>query len=97
MTQSEINDIQYLKINVDYNNDYTLYKDKKILNLGYSENYELINETGKIIEIENYLFTYDIPSPSIKPYSFILLFDSLTIVGIHKNIDNKTRLKVGIL
>ena len=47
MTQSEINDIQYLKINVDYNNDYTLYKDKKILNLGYSENYELIKKLEK--------------------------------------------------
>ena len=89
-----INFIDYLDYDLNYIKGYSQYKDVNILNLGYPKGLKLVAESGKIELIEDFEFYHDINTNPGSSGSPIILFNTLKVIGIHKNEDNEKKLNV---
>ena len=89
-----INFIDYLDYDLNYIKGYSQYKDVNILNLGYPKGLKLVAESGKIEQIEDFEFYHDINTNPGSSGSPIILFNTLKVIGIHKNEDNEKKLNV---
>ena len=85
INSSELNDIIYLKYDINYKeNGYFQYINNDILSIGYPNIYELSSGSGKIKEINDYEFYYNIPtkqcSSGLKKTKIQLLFYMVLIM-----------------
>ena len=95
--QNEINNIQYLSIDLNYSKGYQFYKDKEVFTAGYPKGEKLAAGNGKIKGILNeYEFYHNIPTERGSSGSPIILFNTLTVIGIHKEAAMNMDLNIGI-
>ena len=96
INENELNDIIYLKYDSNYKeNGYSHYINNDILNIGYPNIDGLSSGTGKLKEINDYEFYHNIPIKQGSSGSPIILYNLLTVIGIHKQADKTQNLNVG--
>lgn len=90
---NEIRNIQYLFIDLNYLRGYHLYKNNEVFTASYPKGKKLATRIGIIKGIikNGYEFYHNIPTEIGSSGSPIILFNTLTVIGIHKeaDIDNK--------
>ena len=92
----EINNIQTLYYDLNYTRGYQIYMNNYVLGIGYPFADEISIGSGKIKEIINdYEFYHNIPTDIGSSGSPLILFNSLTVIGIHKQADKSKKLNVG--
>jgi len=91
-----IEDIGFLDYDSNYDKGYQQYEDINIFNLGYPDGNELSTASGKINRIDHNDFYHTIDTKAGSSGSPILLFNTLKVIGIHKEADTKKKLNVGI-
>jgi surface protein len=93
---NEIDKIQYLFFDLNYSIGYNDYKDNEVLTAGYPKGKKLAAGAGIIKEIMNeYEFYHNIPTEQGSSGSPIILFNTLKVIGIHKQADVEEMLNVG--
>ena len=83
---NEIEDIQYLDYDLNYERGYEQYLNNEVFSVGYPSS-NLSAGSGKIIKINDYEFCHNIPPEQGSSGSPIILFNSL-VIGIHKEADH---------
>ena len=90
-----VNYIDYLDYDLNYIKGYTQYKNINIFNLGYPKGLNSVAESGKIEKIIENEFYHDINTEKGSSGSPIILFNTLKVIGIHKQADIEKKLNVG--
>ena len=93
--ENEINNITYLNIDLNYKRGYNQYLNVEVLALGYPNGNELSSGSGKIKGVGEYEFYHNIPTDTGSSGSPIILFSTLTVIGIHKAADHGKKLNLG--
>ena len=93
--QNEIKDIQYLKFDLNYINGYSQYNNCDVLTLGYPKMI-LSTGSGKVIEIKDFEFLHTIPSGYGSGGTPIILFNSLSVIGVHVGYHSKKKYRIGV-
>ena len=96
LKNNEIDKIEYLFFDLNYSIGYNYYNEKDILSAWYPKGKKLAAGSGIIKEIINeYEFYHNIPTEHGLSGSPIILLNSLTVIGIHKQADIEKNLNVG--
>ena len=90
-----INDIGYLDYDLNYIKGYSQYIDNDIFLFGYQNGLNSSAESGTIKKINNFEFFHDINTDFGSSGSPIILFNTLKVIGIHKQGDLDENLNVG--
>ena len=93
--ENEINNITYLNYDLNYERGYNQYLNAEVLSLGYPNGKDLSTGSGKIKGIGEFEFYHNIPTENGSSGSPIILFSSLTVIGIHKAANYQRRLNKG--
>ena len=97
LKEKEINEIDYLFFDLDYVKGYKLYTNNEALSLGYPKGEKLASGSGLIKEIvDEYDFYHNIPTSWGSSGSPIIQFNTLLVIGIHKEAEIEEQLNVGI-
>ena len=97
LKEKEINEIDYLFFDLDYVKGYKLYINNEALSLGYPKGEKLASGSGLIKEIvDEYDFYHNIPTSWGSSGSPIIQFNTLLVIGIHKEAERQEQLNVGI-
>ena len=81
---NEIKDIQFLNCDLNYLNGYNQYINTDIFTIGYPGGIDIAVGSGTIKKIEEYKIYHDIPTEGGSSGSPIILFNILTVIGIHR-------------
>ena len=93
---NEIDKIEYLFFDLNYSIGYNYYKENEVLTAGYPKGKKLATGAGIIKEVINeYEFFHNIPTELGSSGSPVILFNTLKVIGIHKQSDIKKKLNVG--
>ena len=97
---NEIKDIVFLDYDLNYlkENGYFQYINSNVISLGYPNIYELSCGSGRIKEIDeidNYEFYHNIPTKEGSSGSPIILYNLLTVIGVHKSAEKIKNLNLG--
>lgn len=92
--QNEIKDIQYLKFDLNYISGYSQYNNCDVLTLGYPKMI-LSTGSGKVIKIKDFEFLHTIPSGNGSGGSPIILFNSLSVIGVHIGYHSEKKYRIG--
>jgi len=96
LKNNEIDKIEYLFFDLNYSIGYNYYNEKEVLLAGYPKGKKLASGSGIIKEIiDEYEFYHEIPTEHGSSGSPIILLNSLTVIGIHKQADIEENLNVG--
>ena len=96
LKKNEIDRIEYLFFDLNYSIGYNYYNGKEVLSAGYPKGKKLAAGSGIIKEIiDEYEFYHNIPTEHGSSGSPIILLNSLTVIGIHKQADIEKNLNVG--
>ena len=90
-----ISDIGYLDYDLNYIKGYSQYIDKDIFIFGYQKGLNSTAESGKLKKINNFEFFHDINTDHGSSGSPVILFNTLKVIGIHKQGDKDENLNVG--
>ena len=86
-------EFKFLSYNINYIAGYNIYKNGYVFSIGYSNKGRISYPTGKIINIENYEFEYDVSANECSRGSPIMILNNNTneirIIGIHRGSDHK--------
>ena len=93
--ENEINNITYLNYDLNYKRGYNQYLNIEALALGYPKGNDLSSGSGKIKGINKFEFNHNIPTDNRSSGSLIILFSTLTVIGIHKAANHHKRLNKG--
>ena len=93
--QNEFDDIIYLKYDLNYINGYSQYINNDIISVGYPNLYGASGGSGKIKEIVGFELFHNIPTKPGSSGSPIILYNLLTVNGIHKAGHNEKNLNIG--
>ena len=92
----EIDKIEYLFFDLNFSIGYNYYKENEVLTAGYPKGKKLATGAGIIKEIINeYEFYHNIPTELGSSGSPVILFNTLKVIGIHKQSDIKKKLNIG--
>ena len=94
---NEIKNIQYLFIDLNYSRGYHFYKNNEVFTASYPKGKKLATGSGIIKGIikNGYEFYHNIPTEVGSSGSPIILFNTLTVIGIHKEADIDNKLNIG--
>ena len=94
---NEIKNIQYLFIDLNYSRGYHFYKNNEVFTASYPKGKKLASGSGIIRGIikNGYEFYHNIPTEVGSSGSPIILFNTLTVIGIHKEADIDNKLNIG--
>ena len=90
-----VNYIDYLDYDLNYIKGYSQYKYINIFNIGYPKGLNSVAESGLIEKIIDIEFYHDINTEKGSSGSPIILFNTLKVIGVHKQADNEKKLNVG--
>ena len=93
------NEFKFLSYNINYIAGYNIYKNGYVFSIGYSNKGRISYPTGKIINIENYEFEYDVSANECSRGSPIMILNNNTneirIIGIHRGSDHEKNMGLG--
>ena len=89
------NYIDYLDYDLNYIKGYSQYKNINIFNIGYPKGLNVAAESGLIEKIIDKEFYHDINTEKGSSGSPIILFNTLKVIGVHKQADKEKKLNVG--
>ena len=85
------NNVEFLYYDMNYINGYDIYKDVYIYSIGHPDGENASYERGKIINIKDYEFNFNIPIDKCSAGCPIILLDNninlIQVIGIHKKTE----------
>ena len=92
-------EFKFLSYNINYIAGYNIYKNGYVFSIGYSNKGRMSYPTGKIINIENYEFEYDVSANECSRGSPIMILNNNTneirIIGIHRGSVHEENMGLG--
>ena len=91
-----INDIEFLDYDSNYFKGNKQYLNLDIFSLGYPNGNDISSGSGKILGIDDFEFDHNIDTEQGSSGSPIILFNTLKVIGIHKQADKTKKINIGI-